>query len=117
MLAIGPYITSMTLGGIRIPRHPAAQIVPVARLLSYPLSSMGLKDIVVRMVTEAAIIPRQAARIVPNNMVLMANPPAIRPNQTYRASYKPALTCDFSRSIPMKINKGTAIIAYIWTNS
>ena len=77
-----PYTTSMMLGGIRIPRVPDATMLPAARGLSYPRDNIGSRAIRVRMVTEAAMTPRQAARIVPNTIVTTASPPFSPPRES-----------------------------------
>src|SRR5665648_1285872 len=65
--AAGPYTISIILGGIRIPKEPPAQILPVAKLLSYPRRIIDGSATSVSIVIEAAIIPTQDARIVPIN--------------------------------------------------
>ncbi len=90
--ACGPYTTSMMLGGIRIPRVPEATIVPEAKDLSYPRFTIGARAIRLRIVTEAAITPRQVAKMVPKITVTIANPPRMLPSASYRLSYSSFVT-------------------------
>ncbi len=61
--------TSMTLGGIRIPSVPPAQIVPALKPVSYPAFRMTGADIKPIMVTEAPTIPVAAANRVAEKIV------------------------------------------------
>ncbi len=68
------------LGGMRIPSVPPAQTEPVINSLLYPrLSILGIAISPI-IVTEAAITPTQAAKMVPIAMLLTANPPLNPPN-------------------------------------
>ncbi len=77
-------MTSMTLGGIRMPRLPPAQTTPEANPLSYFRLSMEGIAIRVMAVTVAAMTPVQAAKIVQVTIVAMARPPRTGPNHSYR---------------------------------
>ena len=77
---MGPYMTSMTLGGMRIPRLPPAQTTPVARPLLYCRFSMAGTANNVMVVTVAAITPVQAAKTVHVMIVAKASPPRTGPN-------------------------------------
>ena len=70
----------MMLGGMRMPSVPAATIDPAAIDLSYPRVTIGASAMSVRIVTDAAMTPRQAARIVPKTIVTIASPPLSRPS-------------------------------------
>jgi hypothetical protein len=61
---MGPYMTSMTLGGMRIPRLPPAQTTPVDRALLYFRFIMAGTANSVMVTTVAAMTPVQAAKMV-----------------------------------------------------
>ena len=60
------------------------------------------------IVTDAAMTPTVAARIVPNQMVATASPPRMPPSQRYSVLKSWLDTPDFSTMMPMKMNSGTA---------
>ncbi|MBA7537144.1 hypothetical protein ES705_29411 [subsurface metagenome] len=62
------------------------------------------------MVTEAPMMPTQAARMVPINTVTMASPPLKPPSHRYNASYNRAVIPERSSIRPIKINRGAAKI-------
>ncbi len=96
------------LGGIRMPNVPLAQTVPLARALLYPRFIIDGRAISASIVTEAAITPTAAARMVPTTTVVIASPPLCPPNQSYAASYIRAAIPERSNMQPMKIKSGTA---------
>ena len=63
--------TSMTLGGIRMPSVPPAQIVPAESPVSYPVLRMTGAAIRAMIVTEAPTIPVAAANSVAVKIVAM----------------------------------------------
>jgi len=78
--AIGPYMTSMMLGGMRMPRVPPAATAPAESDLSYPLATIGAMAMIPIVVTEAAMTPVQAANTVATTITVMASPPRMPPS-------------------------------------
>ena len=102
-------ITSMILGGIRIPRVPEAQTVPTAKGLAYPCLSMAGRDKSPRSTTDAPIIPVAAASRMPMRVTLMASPPLTLPNRSCMANIIFSAIPERSSISPMKMNRGRAI--------
>ena len=103
-----PIITNMIDGGINIPKVPAEAIVPTARWVSYFLSNIDGRAIIVSITTEAPTIPVVAAIIVPIIVTDIAKPPGIRLSKTCKQCSKSSATPLFSSMVPIKINMGTA---------
>ena len=104
----GPRSTSITLGGIRIPRHPPAVITPAERAVSYLafiIAGAARRPITV---TDAPIIPVAVAKTVAVRRTPRYKEPLIDEkinwNDLNRRSIRPAC----SSICPIKTNKGTA---------
>ena len=101
-------IISMMLGGIRIPRVPAAAMEPQASALLYPCLSMVGNAMAVIMVTDAPMIPVMAARMVPMTVTARARAPGTFRSMTWTAYSSLSATPLRSIITPMKTNVGTA---------
>ena len=77
-------MTSMMLGGIRMPSVPDAAIVPVASSMLYLRCSMTGSAIRLIITTEAPMMPVVAARMVPITVTASASPPGVRRSRTWR---------------------------------
>ena len=77
-------ITSMMLGGIRMPSVPDAAIVPVASSMLYLRCSMTGSAIRLIITTEAPMMPVVAARMVPITVTASASPPGVRRSRICR---------------------------------
>ena len=73
-------MTSIMLGGMRIPRVPEAATVPRASDLSYPCRSMMGRERTPRSTTDAPMMPVEAARMMPITATEIARPPRTLPN-------------------------------------
>jgi len=60
------------------------------------------------MITDAAITPTHAARMVPIMIVAIASPPRNGPKARCRPEYRRSAEPDFSTIMPMNTNMGTA---------
>ncbi|GHD43157.1 hypothetical protein GCM10008110_06690 [Marinobacter persicus] len=96
-------------GGTICPRVPEAQMVPVARRLSYLWASMTGREIRPMATTLAPTTPVEAASRAPTRIVEMARPPGRPPNSRPME----VSSCSASRvrcsTTPMNMNSGTAI--------
>ena len=101
-------MTSMMLGGIRMPSVPEAAIVPVASSVLYLRSIITGSAIRLIITTEAPMIPVVAARMVPMTVTASASPPGVRRNSTWRQCRRSAATPARSSIVPMKMNMGMA---------
>ena len=72
----------MTLGGIKIPRLPAAATVPVANPMSYPYRFISGMVTVAMVAAVALVEPEMAENPAQAPTVAMANPPGRLPNMT-----------------------------------
>ena len=100
--------TSMTLGGIRMPSVPPAQIVPAESPVSYPDFFMTGAAINPMIVTEAPTIPVAAANSVAVKMVAMYREPRRRPEMSCTALKRRSISPALSRTQPMKVKRATA---------
>jgi hypothetical protein len=98
----------MTLGGMRMPRVPPAQMTPHASDTLYFRFSMAGRAISPTVVSVAPTTPAVAAKRVHNKMVQMARPPLIPPSTRYIALNSFSAAPDLVSTAPMKINSGTA---------
>ena len=94
MPRIGASTTSITLGGMRIPKVPPAVMTPADMEAEYPLLLMVGPAIIPITVTEAPIIPVAAAKRVAVSRTPMysdpATPPKISWKERKRRSISPA---------------------------
>lgn len=81
-----PYTIKITLGGIRIPRLPAAATVPVARLISYLYRFISGRVTVAIVAAVAFVEPDMAEKPAHAATVAIASPPRRCPTSTYAAS-------------------------------
>ena len=95
-------------GGIIWPKVPVAQIVPAARLGSYFLDSIIGREMSPIAITVAPTIPVLAAINAPTNITEIAKLPLKPPITSAILLNRSWAKFDFSRSTPMKTNKGTA---------
>ena len=101
-------MTSMMLGGMRMPSVLAAAMVPVASSWLYLRSSMIGSAIRVIITTEAPMMPVLAAMIVPMTVTPSASPPGTRRSSTWRQCRRSWATPERSSMVPMKTKSGTA---------
>ena len=101
-------MTSMMLGGIRMPSVPDAAMVPVASSRLYSRSTMTGSAIRLIITTEAPMMPVVAARMVPMTVTASASPPGVRLSTTWRQYKRLAATPERSSIVPMKMNIGIA---------
>ena len=71
-----------TLGGMRIPRLPAAATVPVARPMSYPYFFISGRVTVAMVAAVALVDPDMAEKPAQAPTVAMARPPLREPIRT-----------------------------------
>ena len=109
-----PMITSMMLGGIKIPSVPAEAIVPTAKDLLYPLESITGKAMSVSIMTDAPTMPVVAAMIVPSKVTAIARPPGIFASINCKMWSKSSATPLFSSMVPINTNMGTATRTGFW---
>ena len=101
-------MTSIMLGGIRIPSVPAPQTVPVASALEYPCLSMAGMDSNPSSTTDAPMMPVEAANTMPITVTATASPPRTGPNRACMRDIMFSAIPERSSIRPMKINMGKA---------
>ena len=101
-------MTSMILGGIKIPNVPDPQTTPTASGLLYPCFNMVGTDNSPSNTTDAPIIPVAAASMIPIRATVTASPPRTFPNKSCMENIIFSAIPDLSSIRPIKMNMGTA---------
>ena len=108
ILTWSPIITSIILGGIKIPNVPVAQTTPQAKFGLYLFFNIRGTPKIVNNTTAAPIIPVEAASKTPINTIDIASPPLVFPNNLDKSVIRSSAIPDLSIIIPIKINIGNA---------